>query len=734
MLSKLCQDCERMFANWTCLPTLEEIQAEVKPEHEFRWDSYQPNAFGLEKGASDGCHLCYIILDIYMAVYQGPQPLFQIGTKFEGLHEFRYRGKTRHGKKKTIVEMGFFMRSSSKTFSKDKSLDAWPGYGDDGHEPDSRERGGKFQFERVVGKLSFLIRVRISCCCQIDLPDLGDEIVPNVESSTGSSVSMDTSKSWLNYCLEHHETCALESKPWIPSRLVKIDYGDLGWDITLCITTDLPPSMKYVSLSHCWGKAKILILTKANFKKLQQGINFSELSKTFQDAVNTTFSLGYRYLWIDSLCIIQDDVNDWNIEALKMQDVYSNSVVTIAATSSPDGTYGCFRDREIRELVPCRIRAPLEKLGDLWESHLGSSVSDVDSLFEEIKTAPLNTRAWVFQERFLAPRMLHFTNRQILWSCRQAEACEANPGFQVLKEPWINDTLFTEGHRAKLKSDFINGFWEPIVTYYSKLNLTQGTDKLPALAGIAQWVQQNTGNTYVAGLWKTGIITHLLWEVVDQGSLERRPAVYRAPSWTWASIGSSIKMSMQPRISTYWKYRGSEESVRAQLAEVVDIQLQYKASPFGEVTGGYLRVRCNRLLAMSRKLFNGGHPSSALSQMELLGDTGHRNLLCSFDVLSDSDRYYWLRMTTFYSPGRKTEVLDEDPFRQTEGLTLISVPGKKGCFQRVGKTVLTWRPSFFDGPDDGFLFLDALPVSDIECEEDGGNSGNGDRDFAIVII
>lgn len=156
MLSKLCQDCEQMFVNWAYLPTLEEIQAEVKPEHEFRRDSYQPNVFGLEKAVSDGCHLCYFILDIYMAVYRGSQPLFKIGVGFEGLHEFRYRGKTRRGKKKMIVELGFFMRSSSNTFSTDKSLDAWPGYGDDGHEPDSRERGGKIEFERVDGKLCFL--------------------------------------------------------------------------------------------------------------------------------------------------------------------------------------------------------------------------------------------------------------------------------------------------------------------------------------------------------------------------------------------------------------------------------------------------------------------------------------------------------------------------------------------------------------------------------------------------
>jgi hypothetical protein len=155
----------------------------------------------------------------------------------------------------------------------------------------------------------------------------------------------------------------------------------------------------------------------ANFSEFIEAIDMAELPKTFRDAIIIARRLDVRYLWIDSLCIIQDCIDDWAKESITMGDVYKNALCNIAATAAPDGRAGCFQERSALLARTCRVNI---------ESPPGPpTTSGVYDLIEPgfwesgINNAPLLKRAWVLQERTLAPRIIHFGQRQLFWECHE---------------------------------------------------------------------------------------------------------------------------------------------------------------------------------------------------------------------------------------------------------------------------------------------------------------------------
>jgi Heterokaryon incompatibility protein (HET) len=101
---------------------------------------------------------------------------------------------------------------------------------------------------------------------------------------------------------------------------------------------------QYVTLSHCWGQQKFLTTTKETLPLRTKGIEWDSMPRTFQDAATITRRLGFQYLWIDALCIIQDSEIDWETESAKMGSIYQDSVLTIAASDARDGRGGCFSE------------------------------------------------------------------------------------------------------------------------------------------------------------------------------------------------------------------------------------------------------------------------------------------------------------------------------------------------------------------------------------------------------
>lgn len=186
----------------------------------------------------------------------------------------------------------------------------------------------------------------------------------------------------------------------------------------------------YTTLSHCWGTGEVFKLLKSNLDDLRQDIPIKRLPKVFQDAIFVSIEIGICYIWIDSLCIIQDskDGEDWTHEARRMGDVYKHGEFNIAATGYEDGSSGLFSERKallrIYPLVSlkCVVRGKYGSKRSFDGVYVGFEPTEFDG---EINQGPLNGRAWVAQERILSPAVLHFTPKHVWWECSRLIANEA---------------------------------------------------------------------------------------------------------------------------------------------------------------------------------------------------------------------------------------------------------------------------------------------------------------------
>ena len=230
---------------------------------------------------------------------------------------------------------------------------------------------------------------------------------------------------WINDCVENHGRCHENYPSLCPTRLLDLVRFWSSGDIVLVEREDDPDEhIPYTTLSHCWGASTSgpLTTTRANLASRKERIRFDELPLTFQDAVTTTRKLKIPYLWIDSLCIIQDSPSDWKKEAARMAIVYAGSVFTLSALGSEDSNGGFFRVAE--KETDCVFR---------YDLSLGSQRIRV---FPSEPNAwglvgPLMDRAWTLQERALSNRILHFSRRELLWECKTSRASTDLPWLQV---------------------------------------------------------------------------------------------------------------------------------------------------------------------------------------------------------------------------------------------------------------------------------------------------------------
>lgn len=159
-----------------------------------------------------------------------------------------------------------------------------------------------------------------------------------VNPNTSSEGSFEKLQEWITDCQTLHRECpALKPVP-LPTRVLDVDPADDGVDCRLVKTAGKIGI--YLTLSHCWGTTRMITTTLSTFASREAAIVWNELSQTFKDAISITRKLGFRYLWIDSLCIIQDDSSDWVIESSRVCDIYEKSFLTISAAHGRDGHAG----------------------------------------------------------------------------------------------------------------------------------------------------------------------------------------------------------------------------------------------------------------------------------------------------------------------------------------------------------------------------------------------------------
>ncbi|KAI2617296.1 HET-domain-containing protein [Hypomontagnella submonticulosa] len=392
-----------------------------------------------------------------------------------------------------------------------------------------------------------------------------------LDDSTDSQRTWSMISSWMENCSSYHDRCKGESEEvkYRPSRLLEAHYPeslDSGNVPTFRLVKGdrCPQNSFYVTLSYRWGNKPLentIRLLKSTSSWLEELNPIAQLPKTLRDAMRIAHRFGVQYLWIDRLCIYQDSPEDWRREAGSMQDVYRNGSFCISALSAEDDEGGCFSSRDPSLVAPTAIY--LQADGGTFRADLEDS-----AWFTTFRNEPLTQRAWVLQERLMAPRTIYFGHRQVFWECLELHACETHPeGFGEFHP--ANDSLSTEQHGMCNEVDTplwkqliatpsaprpikdpqlrIYRDWSTIVGLYSTTELTIPSDKLVAVSGLAKDVRKKLQglrpgkHRYLAGLWEDVLIETLLW-YVRIGSNAERAASYRAPSWSWASLDGDIIM------------------------------------------------------------------------------------------------------------------------------------------------------------------------------------------------
>ncbi|ORY18240.1 heterokaryon incompatibility protein-domain-containing protein [Clohesyomyces aquaticus] len=383
-------------------------------------------------------------------------------------------------------------------------------------------------------------------------------------------------REWMEHCSREH-SCIGIGAPLLPKRIVHVGTGSNGWKVTLQYPNGRG---HYAALSHCWGRKQIITTTRITLSDRLNVIPWESLSKTFQDAVIIARGIGLEYLWIDSLCILQDDPDDWDVQSSLMASIYSNASVVIAATASKDGDGGCFPHRSTIQFNGCRldgstfsVYARRNTCHPEFESHSEPS-SRLHKEMEEKWQLPLFHRAWTFQERLVARRIIHCLEGVFMWECLECTRCECC--FFAEPEPPKNQGIrrYFTSHSLP-KYDKVD--WTEIVSDYSRKEMTFAKDKLPALSALAKTYGDRHGDAYLAGLWRKDLSISLAWWV--QELLQSDTPLqfgYIAPSWSWASVKGLVQFIWKPQ----------ERHI-----EILDAKCFPKErSVYGEVTGGYIRI------------------------------------------------------------------------------------------------------------------------------------------------
>ncbi|KAK1703753.1 heterokaryon incompatibility protein-domain-containing protein, partial [Colletotrichum lupini] len=274
----------------------------------------------------------------------------------------------------------------------------------------------------------------------------------------------------------------------------------------------------FAALSYCWGGNQTVKCETATLEAFTKDISFEKLPRTIQDAVKVCSQLGVEYVWVDALCIIQNEGNDEKIlEIAKMPYIYGQASFTIMASRAKTAWEGFLQNREcFKESDQAFLLS--------WQSEKGE-LGSITLVEMETGPEPIDERGWTFRERLLSVRIVEFGSRQTRWSCQEPIPLITG-----------NDTLYglDVGSCSKTPSP-----WGALVDIYTSRTLSFNTDRDLAMSGVAERFAVLTGDEYAAGLWKRSIRDELLWRV-EQDERRNRAAAYQGPSWSWFAVNSSV--------------------------------------------------------------------------------------------------------------------------------------------------------------------------------------------------
>ncbi|KAK0727716.1 heterokaryon incompatibility protein-domain-containing protein [Lasiosphaeria miniovina] len=407
-------------------------------------------------------------------------------------------------------------------------------------------------------------------------------------------------KAWMDECRGHKVCSKTLVKVALPKRVLDIS----SLPLVRLYESQQGEVAPYATLSYCWGKGLPLATTTKNMARHTAGIPLSEFPETLRDAITLACALGFRYLWIDALCIAQDDRADWSEQAACMTAIYRGCALNIAMSDAPNCDSGAARRLDDASLLlgSCEngsldVRIAAQRYCD----RLVADTASEDVLWSSPRSGAsrslLSTRGWTFQETLVSVSTLFVTWRGLVWEC--CSALNYEEGFAVVSRAYIRNSRksqmsmissVSEAAEERRHHDYQKHCrsWAKWVAEYSGRALTMPGDKLAAMAGLAAYFNSTFGLTYAAGIWKEDLHVGLTWSASAPGTLVRHRN--RAPSWSWASVDGAVRYQdwimftravAQPSV-----YRTGDQALT-----VVDVSVD-EDSPggFGAVSGGRIEA------------------------------------------------------------------------------------------------------------------------------------------------
>jgi hypothetical protein len=358
----------------------------------------------------------------------------------------------------------------------------------------------------------------------------GREILPHFDASLA--------RGWLDTCLSSHQ-CQEMAKYCAetgPGRLIEVSQSSEGTRARL-VSCGKTKRFEYAALSYRWSQRKDHVTVARNLQAHRDSIPLDTLPATIRDAVSITNALDLKYLWVDCLCIVQDSQRDWEEECVKMSAIYANAAVTLADV----GMHG---DGLLRRGLSLSYPNS-DSCGLRYSNSHGSPVGTVTVRF--IKSdkysgqyhtrpnlSPLDGRGWTLQERVLSSRVLFFGDEKMWWQCSSDLWLETLQMRSKLVD--IGDNHLSKRPLYSRQPELIYRWWYDVLVSYGRRALNFPMDILPAVSGIASFVQGLTGDVYLCGLWQHDLARGLMW--YSNYSAEGNPVnlniPFRGPSWSWA--------------------------------------------------------------------------------------------------------------------------------------------------------------------------------------------------------
>jgi hypothetical protein len=387
-----------------------------------------------------------------------------------------------------------------------------------------------------------------------------------------------------------------ETAPKLPTRVIHV-----ATDGSLRLYESAPEEQcRYIALSYCWGGPQDFQTLTSTLADRIAGFSVESLPQTLQDAVRVTQQLGIQYLWVDSICIIQDSGKDKSHEVSKMAEIYKQAYLTICAEKAYKADDGFLKDDSDPitglwpSLVPMDYPSPNRDARDM-EKALGMEPDSMGKiwLMSENKVTvrwfpdPVSRRGWCLQERILSPRLLSY-GRWPMWKCNGMSRSDGGFYIQDDKDKLYGRLaeLFLQSSKAQfgiqgldlLSTVQLYQAWYRVLKDYTKREFGLSSDKLPGIGGIAAEISRITGAGYAAGLWEQNLLHDLMWFAK---TLEwcNRPEIWRAPTWSWAAVECPVSYS-----------EVTDDVVPLASVGNCEMVLVDSESPFGEVKEGIIEI------------------------------------------------------------------------------------------------------------------------------------------------